>query len=404
MPISVALALVWWFAFAGLGLFFPFYSLYLSENAGLAGSEVGLVLAMLPLTGLVVQPLWGQLADRTGLRAGIVTLLAGGTSVGYAMLTQADGLASFLLCTVMLAVFSSALVPSCVSVTLALLPDGKGFGRARVMGTLAFGVSVLSFPFVLRAFQSAGHGAPPARAEGEPGLELIFCLASAFLALTAVLSLWLPARGDVSQRAQRGQWRELFDNAAFIRVLIFTFLAYLTIQGPTVLLPILVRDQGGGLDAISRMWLLMIALEVPLVYHFGATWTRFGARGVLQIGMCAAALRWAISGFGEDLHWVYGAQLLHGVTVWGIVLGTPLYANDVVPAHLRATGQGLLAMLGVSLGSIVSNFGSGWLVEAVGPRAPAQIASVVSLLLALALPWMLPRTRSSIALLDRTSG
>ena len=41
--------------FAGLGVFFPFYTLYLRENAGLSGTEVGIVLATLPLVGMVAQ-------------------------------------------------------------------------------------------------------------------------------------------------------------------------------------------------------------------------------------------------------------------------------------------------------------------------------------------------------------
>ena len=32
---------LWWFIFASLGLYFPYYSLYLRENAGLSASEVG---------------------------------------------------------------------------------------------------------------------------------------------------------------------------------------------------------------------------------------------------------------------------------------------------------------------------------------------------------------------------
>jgi MFS family permease len=113
---------------------------------------------------------------------------------------------------------------------------------------------------------------------------------------------------------------------------------------------------------------------------------------VIAIGMIAAAVRWGVSGFAEDLRWVYLAQILHGVTVWGIILGAPVYVDAVVPARLRSTAQALLAMVGVSLGSILSNVGAGWLSDVVGPRAPAQVAGVMGLMLTLALPWMLPPT------------
>ena len=47
----VVLSLLWFFFLGGVGTFFPFYSLYLDEDAGLERWQVGVVLAMLPLMG-----------------------------------------------------------------------------------------------------------------------------------------------------------------------------------------------------------------------------------------------------------------------------------------------------------------------------------------------------------------
>jgi hypothetical protein len=48
-------------------------------------------------------------------------------------------------------------------------------------------------------------------------------------------------------------------------------------------------------------------------------------------------------------------------------------------------------MIGISLGSLLSNISAGFLVEWVGPRAPAQVAGIASLVLALALPLLVAR-------------
>ena len=42
MRVGAIISLHWYFALGALGVFFPFYSLYLRENAGLSGTEVGL--------------------------------------------------------------------------------------------------------------------------------------------------------------------------------------------------------------------------------------------------------------------------------------------------------------------------------------------------------------------------
>jgi MFS family permease len=116
---------------------------------------------------------------------------------------------------------------------------------------------------------------------------------------------------------------------------------------------------------------------------------------VIAIGTLAAAVRWTTSGFAEDLRLVHLAQVLHGVTVWGIILGVPFYVDRVVPERLRATAQGMLAMVGISLGSILSNLTAGWLTEAFGPTVPARLAGVASLVLLAALPWVIPPLREA---------
>jgi len=389
--LRATLSAVWGFALAGLGLFFPFYSLYLREAAALSGTAVGVVMATVPAIGLIAQPLWGQIADRTGARARVLTWIAVGTAVGYAALALPSTFAGFLVGTIALACFSTALIPACMSVSLASLAETspRVFGRVRVVGTIGFGASVGLLPFVLGAI------AGDASTDEVLRLRFAFPLAGACVATAAAFSLRLPTRGVVAVRAARGDWRQLLGNGPFLRVLAFAFLTYFFTQGAMVLFPILVHAQGGGLEAISHMWLVMLALEVPLVFAFGAGVARFGPRGVIAIGTAAGALRWVASGYVDDLRIVQVAQLLHGVTVWGIMLGVPFYVDRVVPERLRATAQGVLAMVGISLGSILSNVCAGWLTETFGATMPARVAGLASGGLLLLVPALIPPIGSS---------
>jgi MFS family permease len=221
----------------------------------------------------------------------------------------------------------------------------------------------------------------------------MFPVAGTLVAVGALATLALPRGGAEALRAERGDWRELLRRGPFRRLLLYTFVSYLSVQGPMALFPILVKAQGGGVEAVSRMWILMLVLEVPLVAYLGASISRVGVRGVISIGMLAAGVRWLVSGLTDDLAWMTAAQILHGVTVWGVVLGIPMYIDAVVPERLRSTGQGLVAMLGVSLGGMLSNLSAGWLIDHVGPGAPATVGGAAALVLgALCVVW-LPRPR-----------
>lgn len=396
MQRPVVMALVWFFCLGGLGIWFPFYTLYLKENAGLSGTQVGLVMATLPLVGILGQPFWGQVADRTGSRTRLLSLLALCAAAGYAALTLPESFAGFVVATAALALFSTALIPSCVSVTLALGREGgvRAFGRTRVWGTVGFLVSVLAFPELLDAWQSR-DGLEALRGESlsAPGLEIMFPVTAIIVAMGGLMALALPRGGAVSLRAARGDWRELLRNRPYRRVLIFALLGYFCLQGPQIFFPVFVRSLGGEIDTVSRLWIPMLALEIPLIAYSGATLERLGARGLLATGVLAGGLRWVVCGFAPDLSWVWPVQLLHGVVVAGLVIGGPLYVEQVVPERLRSTGQGVLAMVGFGAGGIASNAGSGWLIDQVGAWAPYTVGGLGAIALGLAVPLLLPAPR-----------
>ena len=115
------IAVVWFFYLGALGIFFPYFSLYLHENAGLTGTQMGIVLAMAPLIGIAAQPLWGQVADRTGSRSRVLALLGIGTLLGYAALFFARGFGAIAAATGVLAFFQTALIKSNIHQSYQLL-------------------------------------------------------------------------------------------------------------------------------------------------------------------------------------------------------------------------------------------------------------------------------------------
>lgn len=392
-PGRLSLSLVWFLSLGGLGLFFPYYSLYLGENVGLSGAQLGAVLAMLPLMGMLVQPLWGQVADVTGSRARVLVALCLGASCGYAALSLGSGFASMLLLTALLAVFSTPLIPTTVSVTLALTHDqGRhAFGLTRVWGTVGFLVAVESFPPLLDHIQSARGVVATAGGPSEPLLAWMFPLTGALVAAGGIVALALPREGALALRAPRGDWRRLARHGPYLRVLGFALLAYLMLQGPMAIFPLYVRAHGGSLRTVSELWVPMLLVEIPLVALSGASLARLGARGLLAAGVIAGGIRWSVCGFLPDSPLVYPLQALHGVVVAGLVIGGPLYVDAAVPERLRSTGQNVLAMLGVSLGGISSTFSAGVLLGRFGADAPYQIGGVGALLLGAMVPLLLPR-------------
>src|SRR5918996_3300156 len=389
---SAPLTLFWFVYMGSVGVILPYYSLYLKENAGLSGTEVGWVLAVLPLVSIVVQPFWGQVADRTGARSRIVAFLSIGSALGYLALALAEGFWAILLATAALAVFATAVLPITISASLAILRDDgpHAFGFVRVWGTVGYFVLIVSFPWILDRYRTANGMAERQGLISEPGLEIMFVVTAVLTVAAALIGFFLPREGVVSSRAGRSDWRLLLKSNAYIRFLAFSFVAYLLSQGPMWLFPIFVRSRGGDIEAIRSMWVYMLVVEIPLVLASGSGLQRLGARGLLAVGVFVGGLRWLLCAFVSDLQILSLVQTLHGVTVVGLLMGGPLYLDVVAPERLRSTAQAVLSMVGVGIAGIVSNLGSGWLLDSAGINALYAGTGIGSALLGCLVWWILP--------------
>ncbi|MDH3684607.1 MAG: MFS transporter [Myxococcales bacterium] len=389
-PSPAALSAFWFLHMAGMGMIFPFQSLYLRENVALAGTQLGLVLAMRPLIGMFAQPFWGLVADRTGSRGRVLAFITLGAALSLAAFPFAESFPALLFAMAVVALFGSSVFSMNTSVTLAALGPNAAerFGRIRVWGTLGFLALVVGFPPLLDSAQARFGLERVPDGPSEPGLESMFWLAGALSAAAALLAFRTRAAGAASAKAQPGDLRRLLDHPPFRRALVYAFLAFLFLQGPILLLPLFVADRGGDLATVSRLWIPMLALEIPLVLYSGSVLRRLGPRALLAIGVLADGGRWLACSFIDDLRFIFALQLLHGVVVAGMIIGLQLYVEKVVPERLRSTAQGLLGMVGGSVAGMLSIALGGALIEHVGVDAPYRIGGACAVALG-ACSWLL---------------
>jgi PPP family 3-phenylpropionic acid transporter len=392
---SIPLTLFWFVYFGSLGIFFPYFSLYLRENAGLSGTEVGLVLAISPFIGMLAQPLWGQVADRTGARGRTLAFLTMGTALGYLGLGAAEGFRSIVAAMAGLALVGTAVFPMMTSVSLAILRNAgrHAFGHVRVWGTIGYFVLVIVFPWALEYFRPAAEFTQAPANASQPGLDLMFPITAGLVFIAAFIAFFLPKKGAIGLRAARGDWRELMHNRAFLRFLVFSLCAHFLMHGPMWLFPLFVRSRGGDLGTIRNMWILMLVVEIPLVLLTGSGLKRLGARGLLAVGVSVGGLRWLMCALITDATLLFAVQALHGVTVVGLNLGSPLYLDVVAPEKLRSTAQGILSMVGAGIAGIASNASAGWLMDRSGIDRLYFICGLGALTLGALAWWILPHAQ-----------
>ena len=387
------IATFWFLYMAGMGLVFPFQAIWFRENAGLSGAQLGMVLAMRPIMGMICQPLWAQLADRTGSRRAVLTALTVANGIAYLALPNAGSFPGLLIAMALLSVFGTSIFPMGTAVSMAAIGDraAERFGPLRAFGTFGYMLVAIAFPFALDAWQRRGGLVAGPGGPSEPGLEIIFFGASALTFAAAVGARMLPATRAMRARSQRGDLRTLLGHGPYLRLLVFTFLAFLALQGPILMFPVFIREHGGSLDTVAQMWIPMLLVEIPLVAASGRFLRRFGPRALVACGVAADGLRWFACSWIDDLRVIFALQLLHGVVIAGLTIGTALYAESVVPERLRASAQGFVAMLGYSMAGALSSLWVGATIDVFGIDAALRASGLFALVLAGSAPWLLGR-------------
>jgi nitrate/nitrite transporter NarK len=71
------------------------------------------VFAVMPAVGILVQPIWGVLADRSGLRARTQVAISLGTALGFLAIGRAQGFGAIVAATALFAAFARAVIRCC---------------------------------------------------------------------------------------------------------------------------------------------------------------------------------------------------------------------------------------------------------------------------------------------------
>ena len=354
------LAGFYFFYFAYLGAFAPFFTLYL-EAAGMSAVEIGVLMALPQLTRIVAPHLWGWLADRGGSALTIARLagVAGTVAwLGVYASTQFVWLFAVLLAVMF---FWSAALPLVDALTLTHLGEHTArYGRIRVWGSIGFIVAVVGVGHLL-------DGWPPRAV-----LTIVLVLMLAMLAFCWMVpdAKALPHATDdqpIWDIMKRPEVVALILAAALMAVAHGPYYTFYTIY---------LVDHGYSKSMAGWLWALGVICEIGIFVWMPHLYRAFTLRQILLASFACAALRFLLIGWLIDnVAALLAAQALHAATFGSFHAAAIGVIHKLFRGRHQARGQALYGSFAFGVGGAVGGFASGYAWAGLGPAWTFTLSS-----------------------------
>ena len=134
-------------------------------------------------------------------------------------------------------------------------------------------------------------------------------------------------------------------------------------------------NEAGMVNAAGKMTLGQMS-EVGFMLLMPFFFSRLGVKKMILIGMIAWIARYLLFAYGnnDSLVWMfYGGILLHGICYDFFFVTGQIYVDKEAPEGLRASAQGLIALVTYGIGMFIGNIVAGKVVESYEIRENASI-------------------------------
>ncbi len=365
---------LYFFYFATLGGFLPYWSLYL-EHIKFNALEIGELTAFMVATKVIAPNLWGWIADHTGKNLRIIRITSFFSASIFIGFLFRDNYLWVALITVGFSFFWNAGLPQFEAATLFHLKKQPGrYSKIRLWGSIGFIAAVLGMGRFIDLYSI----------DYLP--EMILCS----LVLIWLVSLITPeARQGVRDSESPGVF-QIIKKPEIIAFFMVYFLLQLA-HGPYyVFYSIYLNQFNYTSTIIGLLWALAVLAEVILFLFMNQILSSIRLRTILLFSIFFSICRWLmIAFFVESMALMILAQLLHAATFGAAHVVAIHLVHQYFGNHHQGKGQALYSSMSFGLGGMIGSLYSGYYWDTHGPLFVYAVAAISCLIaLVIAFIWV----------------
>jgi PPP family 3-phenylpropionic acid transporter len=364
----------YFFYFATLGGFLPYWSLYL-EQLQFNAMEIGELSALMVATKVIAPNLWGWIADHTGKSLSIIRMLSFFAAVIFAGFFHHQSYLWIAMITIGFSFFWNAALPQFEAATLFhLKKEPQRYSQVRLWGSVGFILSVLAIGRFIDLYS----------------IEYLPEWIIAFLIMIWLVSLVTPEAKTSSQGAGSVGLLQIVRRPEIVAF----FVVYSLLQvshGPYyVFYSIYLHQFDYASTTIGLLWALGVGAEVLLFVFMKQILKCVSLRNILLISIVLGIGRWLLIAFFVDsFSLMLLAQLLHAATFGASHVVAIHLLHNYFGIHHQGKGQALYSSLTFGLGGMLGSLASGYFWDLYGASFVFSMASVCCFLaLIIAFIWV----------------
>lgn len=341
-----ALSFFYFFDFASLGFFLPYFPLYL-QNLQMNKWEIGILLSVLMITRVGIPIFWGRLSDRTGKGYEILLANAYLSSFLLVFLYFVKSFYGILFVLSFSMFFRTSLLPLAESISMKLITyTQSSYGFIRAWGSLGF----------LSASLAGGILITLLGTHIVPGLLIFSFFASAF-----AISFLEKEEPDHSSHPISA-WKHLL-KPNFIIILLAGLLMQTSHSAYYEFFSIYMKQIGTSAWMIGILWSLAISSEILMMLSWRKWDAMFSSYSILCVSYMASALRWLGLAYFSSF-WIIGSlQTFHALSFASFHLANIYWIKRNLSPADQFTAQALYGSLVFGFGGVIGFLGAGKLTE-----------------------------------------
>lgn len=237
------------------------------------------------------------------------------------------------------------------------------YGRIRLGGTIGWGLfAPIAGALVLNY-----------------GLNIAFWVFAGIMFLNLLVSQKFSFGKPEEHASDHHGIRMLLTNRRWVIFLLFAFLGGVGAFSAASYLYPYMSELGADSRQMGVALTVATLTEIPIFFFGDRLVKRFGSYGLFMIALVLVSIRSLLYAVASTTFMVWVVQIFGGMIFPAMWVAGVSYADENAPAGLKSTAQGLFGAVMFGIGSAVSGFVGGILLENLGGRGMFFVFGIVIL-------------------------